>query len=130
MQTVVLVMGRRPIAQGLMAKLWGHQGLRLIHEPDFDRAGVAICCHYADIALIEIVESGKYDVSHCLALCVALRKQAPRCKLLLSCPEQDRASVMKVVAAKRDGCIDDFVFYDSTTDYLVSKLLSLLADIP
>ena len=125
MQTSVLVMRRRPVAQGLMQRLNTESGLSLLFEPDYAHADVAIRSHGAGIALIEVAESGEYDTSHCLALCTWLRKETPGCKLLLMCPEQDKDSVSQAVEAKRDGRIDDFVFYDSTIDYLTSKLQSM-----
>ena len=116
MQTIVLTMRRKPIAQGLMLMLGGNPDLRLTCEPEYGSA---------DVALIEVNESVRNDVSRCLTLCDRLRKEAPQCKLLLMCPEQDRTAVAQAVEAKRAGRIDDFVFFDSTTDYLISKLLSM-----
>lgn len=125
MQTIVLVMRRKPVAQGLMQKMQTEQSINPIFEPDYAHADVAIRSHGARIALIEVAESEEYDTSHCLALCTWLRKETPGCKLLLMCPEQDKSSVAQAVKAKRNGHIDDFVFYDSTIDYLASKLLSM-----
>lgn len=53
------------------------------------------------------------------------RKDAPKCMLLLMCPEQDENSITRVVEAKRKKRIDDFVFYDVTIEYLISKLMSM-----
>ncbi|MGD9559993.1 MAG: hypothetical protein AB7V55_05240 [Oscillospiraceae bacterium] len=125
MQTIVLIMRRRPVAQALMQRLGDDGRLHLVYEPDYARADVAIRAHGAGIALIEVAEAGEYDTAHCLALCTGLRKKAPGCKLLLMCPEQNKNSVSQVVAAKRGGRIDDFVFYDATIDYLMTKLLSM-----
>lgn len=126
MQTIVLMMRRKPAAQGLIRKLRDSgESLRLACEPDYARACEAIRAHAAGVALIEIAECGEYNAAYCLALCARLRRQAPGCKLLLMCPEQDTAAVSQAVQAKRDGRIDDFVFYDSTIEYLASKLLSL-----
>ncbi|MCL2105516.1 MAG: hypothetical protein FWH26_00360 [Oscillospiraceae bacterium] len=116
MQTVVLVMRRGLAAQGLMRKLRGDPDLRLTYEPAYSRA---------DVALIEVAESGRQDISYCLSLCDRLQTEAPLCKRLLMCPEQDGTAVARAVEAKRAGRIDDFVFYDATPDYLVSKLLSM-----
>ena len=125
MRTIVLIMRRRPVAQGLMQKMIDDASLHLLYEPDYAQADIAIRTHAASTALIEVSESGEYDTSHCLALCTWLRKETPGCKLLLMCPEQDKTGVAQAVEAKKDGCIDDFVFYDSSIDYLVSKLLSM-----
>jgi len=118
-------MWRKPIAQGLMRKLGDDQTLQLIFEPDYDIADTIIRSSGAHLALIEVAESGDNDTSRCLALCVRLRRETPECKLLLMCPEKDRFSVAHAVNAKRDRLIDDFVFYDSSADYLASKLMSL-----
>ena len=118
-------MRRKPIAQGLMQKLREDQNHNLIFEPDYAHADVAIRSHNADTALIEIGESAEFDASYCLALCAWLRQETPQCKLMLMCPEQNADSVSKVIKAKKKERIDDFVFYDSTTEYLISKLLNM-----
>jgi len=41
------------------------------------------------------------------------------------CPEKNKDSVVKVGKAKKKEQIDDFVFYDSSTKYLIPKLLYL-----
>ena len=64
-------------------------------------ADVVIRSHGAGVALIEVDESGEYDISYCLALCIRLRKETPQCKLLLMFPEQDKSGVDKVVKAKQ-----------------------------
>ncbi len=115
-------MRRRPVAQGLIKKLEGKADIRLFYESDYSKANSLISANNADIALIEIAETGEYDVHYCLALCAALRTAS--CKLLLLCPEQDESSVAKAVDAKRKGLIEDFIFYDASIDYLASKLLA------
>ena len=131
MQTIVLVMRRRSVAQGIAQKLREAQSLCVVLEPSHSRARAAICSRAADIALIEVAEMGRHGlsecqgISECLALCGSLREEAPQCKLLLMCPEGDREAVARAVEAKRQGQVNDFVFYDATTGYLVSKLLSM-----
>jgi len=125
MQTVVLVMRRRPVAQGLMQKLRGDPEFRLVFEPSYSNAEAAVRTQNAGIALIEVAETAGHDTARCLVLCAGLRETAPQCKLLLLCPEQNPAVVALAVAAKQKGRIDDFIFYDSTMEYLVSKLLSM-----
>ncbi|MDL2224587.1 hypothetical protein LJC20_00040 [Eubacteriales bacterium OttesenSCG-928-M02] len=125
MQTIILVMQRRPVAQGIIHHLESNQDIRLLLEPDHNHAQWMICSHSADIALIEVAEAGVYDTARCLELCTLLREEAPTCKLLLMCPEQNAQSVSQAVEAKRQKRIDDFIFYDSTMDYLASKLQSM-----
>lgn len=126
MQTIMLIMRRRPVAQAFMKKLAGSTDASIVCESDYTRAEHSIRKNNARAALVEVTEAGDYDAVHCLALCDRLRKNAPDCKLVLLCPEQDEPGVFQAVKAKKDGRIDDFVFYDASLDYLASKLLSML----
>lgn len=125
MQTILLMMRRRPIAQDFMEKFKDHPDVHIAYEPNYETAD-AVHSQDGGVALIEVGETGGYDAAFCLALCKRLREKAPAYKLILLCPEQDEASVSQAVSAKRDGRIDDFVFYDASLAYLTSKLLSML----
>jgi len=126
MRTILLVMRRELVAQGLLLRLQEFSGLRPLFEPSYLRAQAAVQAHGAGAVLIEVAESGRrHRVSNCLALCDRLREESPGCKLLLMCPERDEAVVARAVEAKQRGRIDDFVFYDVTVDYLASKLLCI-----
>ncbi|HZJ98610.1 MAG TPA: hypothetical protein VFC79_01305 [Tissierellaceae bacterium] len=125
MPNLVLLMQREAIAQALMMKLRDSPSISLIYESDYNYAEIAINSTNAKAVLIEVVESGPYDIGYCLKLCKEIRKNIPRCKLILMCPEQDEKSVRQVVGAKAENKIDDFVFYDVTIDYLASKLMSI-----
>ncbi|QRN84812.1 hypothetical protein JR334_07425 [Clostridia bacterium] len=118
-------MSRMAIVQGLMDRFQDSLDIHLMFEPDYHQATDVIRRYTAKIALIEVAESGLYDMSYCLTICKELRKDAPECKLLLMCSEQNDKSVQQVVEAKWVKQIDDFVFYDVPIDYLVSKLISL-----
>ena len=113
------------IAQGLMNSLKDSPDIRLIYEPYYHKASNVSRDYNADAVLIEATESGPYDMDYCLKLCKELRRDNPKCKLLIMCPEQDEKSVKLVVSAKGKKEIDDFVFYDVTIDYLASKLISM-----
>ncbi|NLB41465.1 MAG: hypothetical protein GX815_04260 [Clostridiales bacterium] len=125
MSTIMLIMRRRAIVQGLMNRLRNSPDIRLVYEPDYDNARDTIRSCDANVALIEVTESGHYDIEYCLTLCKSLQTDIPGCKLLLMCPEQDEYSVKLVVDAKGKKQIDDFVFYDVTVDYLAEKLISI-----
>lgn len=123
MRTVLLLMNRTSNTQGIMRTLSVDPELRFACETDYARADAK--AHGADVALIEVAESGGYDVAFCLALCDRIRRTRPECRLLLMCPERDRICVDRAVGAKQAGRIDDFVFYDASVDYLASKLSSM-----
>lgn len=125
MQTILLMMKRKAVAQGLMRRLQADRALQLIFEADYKQTASAVRTHNATALLLEVAESGECDITYCLELCARLRREAPGCKILLLCPEQDKDSVEKAVQAKWEGRIDDFIFYDASIDYLASKLSSL-----
>ena len=125
MQTIVLVMHRKPIAQSLVGRLQDNLDAQIIHASDYDNSEAIIFNSKANVVLIEAAESGDYGIAYCLELSERLRKDAPKCMLLLMCPEQDENSITRVVEAKRKKRIDDFAFYDVTIENLISKLMSM-----
>ena len=125
LKTVLLIMRRASLAQGLMAKVQDAPGLQLCYEPDYANADVAIRSHLATGALLEVAEDGAQDIDFCLALCAWLREVTPHCRLMLMCPEGQAETVHRAIEAKRKGEIDDFVFYDVSLDYLAASLQAL-----
>ncbi len=122
MHTIALLMTRKPVAQGLIKKL-ERPSIRLCYESDYAKANSLVHVIGANIALIEIAETGRYDAGFCLSLCKGLHESIQSCKLLVMCPEQDESSIAAVIDSKHEGIIEDFVFYDASIDYLASKLL-------
>ena len=125
LKTVLLIMRRASLAQGLMAKVRDAPGLQLCYEPDYARAAEAIRSHQVAGALLEVAEDGAQDIGFCLSLCARLRETAPRCRLMLMCPEGQAETIRLCIEAKRRGEIDDFVFYDVSLDYLSASLQTL-----
>lgn len=125
MPTVILIMKRKPIAQGLMNSLQDSLDINLIYEPYYHKANLAIQSNKAKAALIEVAETGPYDIEYCLALCKELRENTPECKLIIMCSEEDEKAIKLIIDSKWKKEIDDFVFYDVTIDYLASKLISI-----
>lgn len=125
MPIIVLIMKRKPVAQGFMNSLEDNPDIHLIYEPYYHKAIPTIQSHDAKATLIEVAEAGPYDIAYCLELCKELREKTPGCKLILMCSEQDEKTIKLVVDAKGKKEIDDFVFFDVTIDYLASKLVSI-----
>ena len=65
LKTVLLIMRRASLAQGLMAKVQDAPGLQLCYEPDYANADVAIRSHLATGALLEVAEDGAQDIALC-----------------------------------------------------------------
>ena len=125
MSFIMLFMQRKAIVQALDNRLENNLDVSLIYEENYPDAINIICINKATVALIEAAESGLYNMSYCLNLCKEIRKQNPKCKLLLMCSEQNQDCVKFVVEAKGKGQIDDFIFYDVSIEYLSSKLISI-----
>ena len=125
LKTVLLIMRRASLAQGLMAKVRDIPGIQLCYEPDYANADVAIRSHLAAGALLEVAEDREQDIGFCLAQCAWRREVTPHCRLMLMCPEGQDEAIHRAIEAKRSGKIDDFVFYDVSLDYLAACLQSL-----
>ena len=109
-----------------MKELSSKSDLHLCYESDYTCADVRIKNNDAKVALIEASETGANDVSYCLEICAALRKDTTSCKIILMCSDQDEEAVAQTVTAKQEGRIDDFVFYEASFDYISTKILTML----
>ncbi|MGI5900028.1 MAG: hypothetical protein ACOX8S_08945 [Christensenellales bacterium] len=127
LKIIALIMRRKPLAEGIAMALKSHMAGELkTHIITNHKLACAYIEQYQpELAVVEIAESGPYDATSCLELCDEIRRQVPFCKLLTICPESDKDEINQCVSAKRRGMIDDFVFYDASLDYLVSKILSI-----
>jgi len=124
MRNTILIMKRTSMAQALIHKM-EESGLSVLLEQNYENAKSTVISKKANAVIVEAAEDGQYNISYCLMLCRTIRKADPKCKILLLCPEQNKDSISKAIQAKQNGFIDDFVFYDTSLEYLVSKLLSL-----
>ena len=118
-------MNRKAIAQEFMTKLEHISDINITYENNYDKAIAAISSNGSKVALIEVAESGQYNLSYCLKLCTELKIEMPSCKLLLMCSENDEDIVKQVINSKGLKVIDDFIFYDVSINYLESKLRSI-----
>lgn len=125
LKTVILIMQRASLAQGLMAKVRNAPGIQLCYEPDYSKADVSIRNHLAAGALLEVSEDNAHDINFCLTLCAWLRQATPHCRLMLMCPEGQAETIHRAIEAKQKGEIEDFVFYDVSLDYLAASLQTL-----
>ena len=87
---------------------------------------ISLISYMPGVVVVEIPESGIFRFAEkCLAICDAIRKQVPGCKQVLICSESDADSCRAAIQAKQENRIDDFLFYDTSVNYLFSKLESL-----
>ena len=79
-----------------------------------------------DVAVLDVVNEIRDESGAVSPFCEGLRAAAPGCQILLFVSQDNKGACDAAVAAVRGGAADDFLFYDSTLDYLFAKVLSLL----
>ncbi len=77
-----------------------------------------------DIAVVDMA-AGFFKTPNALwAFCENLRQDVPACHTLLLVPQEDREMLSLAMKAKEDKLAGDFVFTDSSLDYLLAKLIA------
>jgi len=122
---VMLLLCRRVIADLLIKSLERNEEVEAFGIYDYKNAVHAAMSRRPNIALVEIPEKHGTPAQDTLEICVAIKKELCECKIVLLCPEQDKESINACVEAKKQGKVEDFLFYDSGVEYLVSKLEAL-----
>lgn len=125
MKHVLLFMRRKVLSSALSRLAKEKNQLRFFTETNPANLLIAAKSHRVEIAVIEAAESGEFSVHDSLRLCDEIRRGLPGCKLLLLCSENSEESKRLAISAKQEGHIDDFIFYDTSIDYLMSKLLAM-----
>ena len=124
---VMLVLSRRVIGGLLKKYIDDRPGMKAFLEYDYNNAKYNAQRYAPDIALVEIPERYGTPAADTLRFCEEIKGANRGCRIILLCPENNDTSVGECVQAKQQGRIDDFLFYDSTTYYLVSKLEAMLS---
>lgn len=75
-----------------------------------------------DVAVIDMIDNAKKETGTILSLCKKLRDAVPTCCLLLFVSQDDRNGRKMAINAMKSKVADDFVFYDTSLDYLFAKL--------
>lgn len=125
MQKVLLLMHRKVLAQSLIRSMENKQKFSFYSESSLENALLAIANYGIDVAVIEVPESGERAAEEALSLSCRIKQEMPLCKTLILCPERSEESKDAVVLARRQGNIDDFIFYDASLEYLTKKLESM-----
>lgn len=123
MKRVGFITNNKVLAQSFNAALQAQKiiDFELIPMLDFKQAALDAEVLGIDVAIVD----GNHAIGTALQLCAGLRAAAPRCKILFMIGQQSRADAEIAVAAKKSGRINDFLFYDSSLDYLIAKLESM-----
>ncbi len=78
-----------------------------------------------DVAIIVVLDSCGPEVESAMSASEDLRQNLPNCRILLLVSQTNNEGTKMAVEAIRSKRIDDFVFFDSSLDYLFSKLEAL-----
>jgi response regulator RpfG family c-di-GMP phosphodiesterase len=121
-RVVLLVLCRKVIARLLIESIEKDQNMEAYGVYNFAHAKAAAMTRKPHVALIEIPERYDEPAQDALDVCSEIREVSPDCKIMLLCPERDEKSVEACVASMRQGIISDFLFYESSVEYLASKV--------
>ena len=124
-KAVMLVLCRRIIAEALVRCIERSSNLNAFVVRKFEDAADIAKVRLPALALVEIPERYGSPALDTLDVCEEIKAASPGCKIVLLCPEQDKESVDICIEEKRRNGIEDFLFYDSSMEYLASKLNAL-----
>lgn len=75
-----------------------------------------------DVAVVDVIEGGAKETETLLSFCKRLRETVPDCRLLLLVSQDDQPGREMAIRAVKTKVADDFVFYDTSLEYLFAKL--------
>lgn len=125
MNSILLIMKRKVLADALVRTM--KDAPRFEFYTEYNYAGAILTTEILRPAVIvlEIPESGDWTVGKCLTLCDRLKETHPDGKILVLCPEGDTDACDATIAAVQESRVNDFVFYDTSWKYLISKMESM-----
>ena len=126
MKRIGFITKNKVLAQSLASLIKSNQDLPL--EPyvmlNLEQAAVDADVFEIDVAVIEMVEAAA-ETGTIISLCSELRKKSPHCQILLLVPQDMKRSRDEAMNAVNTRTVDDYVFLDTSLDYLLAKLLAL-----
>ena len=124
MKTILLSICNSLMALSITHSL-NHSGGFSVHSAAPGNQGIAEKCAAvsADILLMEAAYNTGATLDDCLNEARLLRVLRPRCRIVLLCDENSTPEIArKVVQAKKDGLIDEFVYSSVSESYLTAML--------
>ncbi len=116
---------RRSLGEGL-AHIFEKAGIgRPGMETQYENLLASVKSRAPKAILLEVPESGTPDIHDCLKLADEIKEASPSCKILLMCSELDEVAVKHAILARKEARVDDFVFYDTSVEYLKASLSAL-----
>lgn len=125
MKKILLVMDRKVLAEALLLEMKNISDLTFCKEYNYKKAVITAEIFQPNILLLEIPESQKISLGQCLEICDEIRNIFPECKILLLTPEGNQKAREMAIQAVQQGRVNDFIYYDTSMEYLVSKIKSM-----
>ncbi len=97
--------------------------LFLLLNPEQARLDIEIM--NIDIAVVDIVEIASKSHRALSLFCNQLREAKVDMRILLLASQEDQVDRKLAISAVKNGDADDFVFYDTSLDYLFAKLAAI-----
>ena len=118
MKKIGFVTTNKVLAQSLAAMVrshpdWGFEPFLLLNSTQIALDATIL---KLDIAVIDVADTALEASPE------TLRRAVPDCRLLLLVPKASRKMAIKAIKSKT---ADDFVFYDSSLDYMFAKLAAI-----
>jgi len=122
----MLVLCRKVIAKLLKEMIEKRTDATVFAEYDYKSVSSIASIRKPTLALIEIPERYDSPALDVLDVCVDIKAASPGCKIMLMCPERDKESVAVCEEAVKSGKVEDYVFFETSPEYLTSKLKTML----
>lgn len=125
MKTVLFISSNKVLGQGLSAAIQAKPELDFLWAAQlhYPQAVVGVDIFHADVVILDIVD--QEDMGQSVKICQSIRQERQDIKILLLVRPEQSTVYSQVVETKNAGLIDDFVFYDSSLNYLLAKLEAL-----
>ena len=128
MKKIGFIMTNKVLAQSLITIMKNYPELEV--EPFMflnpRQAPVDVEVSKIDVAILDVGKEVLDESGAVSPFCETLRASLPDCRILLFVSQDDERARAAAVAAIREKTADDFLFYDSSLDYLFAKVLALL----
>lgn len=124
MKKIGFITTNKVLAESLAAAVKGnpHLGFEPFVLLDPRQASLDVEVLKIDVAVVDVIDGAAKETETVLALCKKLRAIAPGCRLLLLVAQDGETGRRVAIGAMKSKAADDFVFYDTSLQYLFAKL--------
>jgi hypothetical protein len=78
-----------------------------------------------DVAVVDVMEWDSKEIEAIWSFCRSLRHMPTGCRLMLLVPQKDKMRREMAIEAMKKNVVDDYVFYDTSLEYLFAKLAAI-----